>query len=242
MLSTSLNQRGFSLVELALGMLILAIVLGALLRPMANQVAQQKYRQTEQDLEQIREALYGFAMANGRLPRPAVSELDGREAPSCPAEPGCSGFVPYATLGVPRGDAYGKLYMYSVSTRFTESQPALSFADAGVWTIQTRTGADPGKLVPLAEKLVAVVRSFGARSFGRSIDGADMANDSTSNVDEIFNSGTVAKSSALQSLSFHYRPLSTQEDPAWGGAFDDQMVWISTSLYMQRMVQAGRMP
>lgn len=236
------TQRGFSLVELALGMLILSIVLGALLRPLANQVAQQKFRQTEEDLEHIRDALYGFAMANGRLPRPAVSEQDGREAEACPATPGCSGFVPYATLGVPRGDAYGKLYMYNVTTRYTQPQPALSFADAGVWSIQTRTDAEPGKLVPLADKIVAVVRSFGARSFGRSIHGANVANESAGNVDELFNSGTVEKASALESLTFRHRPLSTQDNAAWGGAYDDQMIWISTSLYAQRMVQAGRMP
>lgn len=258
------SQDGFSLVELALGMFILAIVLGALLRPLANQIEQQKYRQTEQDLEQIREALYGYAMANGRLPRPAVSELDGSEAAQCAGDntkektsvgisgssesaangfaKACSGFVPFATLGVARSDAYGKLYMYSVSGRFTVADPPLTFGDAGVWRIQTRAGADPTKLVNLAENVVAVVRSFGARNFGRSIQGSDIANDMHGNGDETFNSGTQPGNSALEALTFRYRLPSTQANPAWGGVFDDQMVWIPTSLYVRRMVEAGKLP
>lgn len=236
------SQLGFSLIELALSMLILALVLGALLRPIASQIEQHKYQQTEKDLEEIRQALYGFAMANGRLPRPAVSELDGREAAQCGDVPACSGFVPYATLGVARADAYGKLYMYSVTRRFTESTPRLSFADEGAWTIQTRMDSDPGRLVNLAEKIVVVVRSFGARNFGRSVHGSNLANDSVTNVDETFNSGIASGGDPLKSLTFRYRLPSTLENAAYGGPFDDQMIWIPTSLYMRQMVQAGRLP
>lgn len=255
-------QGGFSLIELALSMLILALVLGSLLRPIANQIEQQKYQQTEKDLEEIRQALYGFAMANGRLPRPALSELDGREAADCGETPACAaplgvdvgagracekvlacnGFVPYATLGVGRADAHGKLFMYSVTRRFTEGTPKLKFSDEGLWTIQTRMSSDPGRLVNLAEKVVAVVRSFGARNFGRSIHGSNIANDSGTNIDEIFNSGIAPAGDALKSLTYRFRLPSTQENPAYGGPFDDQMIWIPTSLYMRQMVQAGRLP
>lgn len=238
-----LLQGGFSLVELAIGLLILALLLGALLQPLGQQIEQRKVHQTDAELEHIREALYGFAMAHGRLPRPARSEIDGHERDTCTDDSDCTGFVPWTTLGVPRADAWGKLYLYSVTRRFAvidTTRPG--FADAGAWTIQTRLTTAPGKLVDLAEHVVAVVRSFGARSFGRSIHGTDIANESKGNLDEIFNSGTGSGKGPRDTLTLRHRLPATGNDPAHGGAFDDQMVWISTSLYMRHMVGAGQLP
>lgn len=236
------QERGFSLIELALSMSVLALLLTALLYPLSRQVEQQQVRRTEQQLSEIREALYGFAISHGRLPRPARSERDGEERDTCANELECNGFIPWATLGVPRADAWGKLFMYSVARKFADSTARLSLNDAGIYTLHTRLTSAPGDLTPLAVKLVAVVRSFGARNFGRSEQATDLANLSYSNIDEIFNSGTDTRLRPLNSLTFRFRSPSDQEDPASGGPFDDQMVWIPTSIFMRHMVEAGHLP
>jgi type II secretory pathway pseudopilin PulG len=274
--ATRKSQTGFSLVELALGMAVVAIMLGALLVPLRTQMEQRDRARTQATLEQIREALYGFAMINGRLPRPAVSETNGAENPeecgkiqgsqtpdpsaiatASPTESpkkntnetqkACSGFVPWSTLGVPRTDAWGKLYMYSVSPRFSDNQPALNFADSGVWNIKTRLAGDPSQLTTLADKIVAVVFSFGAKNFGRSEHMTNIANsaapeNSPGNIDEIFNSGAEKGNHPTTHLVYRFRPPSTSENAAAGGQFDDQFVWIPTSLFMARMVEARKIP
>jgi prepilin-type N-terminal cleavage/methylation domain-containing protein len=70
--SSEITQRGFSLVEIAIVMVIIAILITAVGIPLATQVDQQRNVETQKQLEQIKEAIYGYAMANGRLPCPAT--------------------------------------------------------------------------------------------------------------------------------------------------------------------------
>ena len=62
------RTRGFTLVELALVIGIIGFLLGALLVPLATQVQQRNRRETEKHLESIKEAMYAFAIVEGRLP------------------------------------------------------------------------------------------------------------------------------------------------------------------------------
>ena len=63
-------QQGFSVIELAVAVLILTLLLGSILVPLATQVEQRKVSDTRKALDEIREALIGFAIINGRLPCP----------------------------------------------------------------------------------------------------------------------------------------------------------------------------
>ena len=101
---------GFTLVELAVVIAIIALLLGALLVPLATQYQLRKNKETERDLREIKEALIGFAITNGRLPWPDRNFLPtGLE--TVPASPValpctvCEGLLPWQTIGT--GDTEG---------------------------------------------------------------------------------------------------------------------------------------
>ena len=66
------SVRGFTLVEMALVLLIMGLILGSGLTLLGAQIERQKAQDTRQALEDARDALVGFAVANGRLPRPSL--------------------------------------------------------------------------------------------------------------------------------------------------------------------------
>ena len=84
---------------------IVALLLGGLLPTLSSQVDQRHVTETRKQLDEIQQALIGFAVANGRLPCPAVANATGMESP---AGGNCTsfsngyfvGFVPAATLGL----------------------------------------------------------------------------------------------------------------------------------------------
>ena len=68
-------QRGFTLMELTVVLVIVALLLGGLLVPLGAQRDVEFMRSTEKSLTDIREALIGFAVINGRLPCPAQATI-----------------------------------------------------------------------------------------------------------------------------------------------------------------------
>jgi prepilin-type N-terminal cleavage/methylation domain-containing protein len=118
------QQQGFSLVEMAVVLVIIGLAVAGLLAPISVQVEVQKYRDTQERLKTARESLKTFAMTQGRLPCPASSSSNGVES-FCPASSGacglptttfqahgrCSnpynGFLPAVTLGISPIDSQG---------------------------------------------------------------------------------------------------------------------------------------
>ncbi len=99
--------HGFSLVEVAIALVIFALLVGGLLVPLSAQVEQRRILTTQQQLEEIKAALMGYAAANGRLPCPSSGLNNGLEsfAGGGNATNGnCSnffnGFLPAVTLGL----------------------------------------------------------------------------------------------------------------------------------------------
>jgi len=66
-------ERGFSLIELAVVMAIVAFLLGGLIYTLSAQVEQRNFEETRRRLDQARELILAFAITNGRLPCPARS-------------------------------------------------------------------------------------------------------------------------------------------------------------------------
>ncbi len=62
---------GFSLIELAIVLFIVSLLIGGLLMPLSAQNEIRGRQETDKALANIREALIGFAVVNGRLPCPA---------------------------------------------------------------------------------------------------------------------------------------------------------------------------
>jgi prepilin-type N-terminal cleavage/methylation domain-containing protein len=231
---------GFTLVELAVVVAVIALLLGSLLIPLTTQVEQRNVSQTDQQLEDIRQALIGFAMVNGRLPRPSSPTTNGVEvAADCASQAQCTGFVPWVTLGVSQTDAWGKQFRYSVSQDFANSA-GFNFSTPMTNAKSVQTRDSTGTAVPLANNLVAVVMSYGAKNFGTTADGTTIANSSTTNVDEQSND-TKFNTCSPDCTSFFARPAASSTG-ATGGDFDDRVVWISQSFLLNRMVTAGKLP
>jgi len=196
------NARGFTLVELAVVIAIVALLLGALLVPLATQVQGRNIKETRQSLEEIKEALLGYAVTQGRLPCPDT-DRDGLE--DCGAgNPWdvLEGFLPWQELTVPATDAWGRIFRYVVTREFTQqAQPGaptgapfcpisaatgrldLSDGDCATIAVATR-GDDPSTggvveakfPIQLTTSAPALVLSVGSNGQGGSVlGGPDLA-------------------------------------------------------------------
>lgn len=248
--SRRLAARGFTLVELAMMLMIVGLVLGSMLLTLSAQVEQSNRAETLRRLEGAKDLLLAFAIVNGRLPCPATVASNGDEAPStgdiCTSNYG--GFLPATAIGFQPVDAagfgidaWGNRIRYAVSqaqwgttpfARFTKKHIAIS-GDAA-WSLaqmpndllicanaQAGPACAPGTTVTNANVTVAIV--FSAGKNGSS--GPQGANE-TENVDgdAVF--------------------VSRAPDPAGaaGGEFDDIVVWIPIGLLYGRMIAAGVLP
>jgi prepilin-type N-terminal cleavage/methylation domain-containing protein len=104
------RSRGFTLIEVAISMVILGLAMTGLLVALSQQLQQSYLLNTRTTLEQANEALTAFVVANERLPCPAVVGSNGLEstigAGQCTA---AAGFLPAVTLGLPNLDGNGLL-------------------------------------------------------------------------------------------------------------------------------------
>jgi prepilin-type N-terminal cleavage/methylation domain-containing protein len=118
--------RGFSLIELAIVMAIVALLMGGLMYTLSAQVEQRNFEETRRRLDQARELLLGFAIVNGRLPCPATASSSGDESQTPAASGTCTtgyaGWLPARTIGFQQTDtsgfaldAWGNRIRYAVS-------------------------------------------------------------------------------------------------------------------------------
>ncbi len=243
-LRVSRPHAGFSLIELAVTLFILTLLIGSILFPLTAQIDQSRVSRTERQLEQIKEALIGYAIINRNLPCPAKSATDGNEdrisgGTTCrlvSSNPIRVGFLPWVTLGLDQADAWDNLFRYSVSATHTDSDLTTNFTldDIGDITIQTRDNT--GALVNLSNSsaIPVVIMSHGKNSFGAT----------TREGTPRFTPGGWAgdeRDNANNSTTFVWR-IRTERTTAPGGEFDDIVAWITPNILNSRMVAAGRLP
>ena len=101
-------HRGFTLVEIAVALVIISLLMVGAMMTLSAQIEQRNFEETHRRLQAAREALLAFALTNGRLPCPAAPNATGDESP---AGGTCTnwynGFLPARTIGFQPTDAQG---------------------------------------------------------------------------------------------------------------------------------------
>ena len=124
------RQLGFSLIEMAVVLMIVGLLLAGLVPTLSGQMEQRQVNETRKQLEEINSALLGYAASQQppKLPCPAgptiATNLANAGISNCNISSG-RGVIPWVTLGISETDAWGRRYTYSVAS---------SVANAGTFT------------------------------------------------------------------------------------------------------------
>lgn len=103
--------RAFTLIEMAIILVILGLLIGATMPLLFEMTKHRHYRSTQKDIEEIGEALAGYAGIHWKLP-PADTNGDGVGDANQ-----TSGFFPYLDLGLGAVDSWRNRYYYDVNSR-----------------------------------------------------------------------------------------------------------------------------
>jgi prepilin-type N-terminal cleavage/methylation domain-containing protein len=265
----TLVARGFTLIELAIVLFIVALMLGGMLLPLAGQQDVRNFGDTQKILAEARDALTGFAMANERLPCPASNASNGQEV-FCTTDTGActdttsiqahgrcaypyNGFIPAATLGLSPVDALG----YRLDGWGGETAHRLRYA---VSTANSNAYTAPARMKNVGMTTLAAVASGDLKICST---GTGMANEGTATAACAANSTLAAdavavilspgKNAGAEGAGDHEKHNSNiptavvAGDPAFvsaaqGPTFDDQLLWLSKNALFNRMVAAGKLP
>jgi prepilin-type N-terminal cleavage/methylation domain-containing protein len=134
------KQPGFTLIEIAIVLLIVSILLGYTVALFPKRQEIKRYRAAEQEMNDVIAAILGFAQVNGRLPCPAIPLSVGIEDGGGTVD--CNnygGFVPVNTLGLEGSinadslllDPWGNPYRYYVTNNDINGIGGSDFVRAG---------------------------------------------------------------------------------------------------------------
>lgn len=157
------HPRGFTLLELTIVLVIIAIIAGSALSVGTSRNEGAKLRETQAKLQRVEDAMIAFYILNGRLPCPAVASLamdspgfgqESREYGTCaevfpspggtPMAPAAAaglrvGTVPTHALNIPSEfaqDGWGRKFTYAVDVHFAANAPTFAATASGGITIQ----------------------------------------------------------------------------------------------------------
>lgn len=225
------SAKGFTLTELTIVLVIVALLIGGMALPLSAQRNLQSVRETQKQLSDISEALLGFAASHrasdGKpyLPCPDTDNdgFENRTGNDCASR---EGRLPWADLGLGSEDAWGNRFRYAVAEKYS---------NRGVGFLLSTTGAvlrvceNPACTKVVANNLPLVVVSHGRNGAG-AFNASGGSNPPPAGADEI------ANQDAGNDFVQH-----TPSELA-GNEFDDLVVWVSRYLLFNRMIAVGRLP
>ncbi|MGH8582379.1 MAG: type II secretion system protein, partial [Gammaproteobacteria bacterium] len=210
--------------------------LGGLLGPMSVRVEQQERTKTQALLEEIKEALLGYAAINGVLPCPTIQGDPANAGYGVAAPPPCpvggpvgvtDGILPWKTLGVSPTDAWGRprtaptdpwrgYWRYRVDQNFALPLTPITLTTLPTDSLEVQDAAG-NKLTTTAEPPIAIIFSAGGQDRDNPPDLKD-EDGQNAVYDNIYEAGL------------------------FGPNFDDMTTWLSRPLLFNRMIAAGRLP
>jgi len=238
---------GFSLIELAMVMLIIALLLGSIMAPLTTQIEQRQISDTQKTLENIKEALVGHAIAKGHLPCPDRTSA-GAGTANDTANDGVedyntgtgacfstiqTGNVPWVTLGLGMSDPWGNRFRYRVHSSYAQRSPAALFSLSTLTNLTVHASAAGTLLTSTSpDGAVAVIISHGKNGYGAMNSLTNTAQPAPTSPDELDNSAG--------GTGYTSRTITPADSPA--GEFDDIVAWIGKYTLFNRMVAAGKLP
>jgi len=243
------RQRGFTLIEMAIVLVIITILIGGLAVPLSAQIQARRIAETRHDMEAIHDALIGYAMSH-TFPHPTLpGEVrhylpcpdnnndgleDARNAAGLCTDKRAG--LPWITLGVKGADAWGNRYTYGVDRIYSNDQqgfnstPTGTPAELAIYPKATCTAPVVMNDIP------AVVVSHGPQGRGSlNMNGgtplapANVAADERQNLN-------VASGLLPCNLTTKFVSRTPTED------FDDLVIWLSSNELFNRVCPAGGCP
>jgi len=239
------KQAGFTLIEIAVVLVIVGFLVGSFIGTFAGRIDTTRRSNTQIELDEIKNVLMAYAYSQPLpfLPCPDTDVppdgLENRTAGICDA-PGV-GVLPWLDLGVGNEDAWGIRYSYWVSanysadTGFLLSAPDRLPLNNGNATVVTKVG----------NAVQVVVQNAAAVVFSRGKNGLGGINVSGVNQPAIPAPGNghddENENNDLDAF-FVWRTPTEEGAVAAGGIFDDIVVWINSYELKARMVEADVLP
>ena len=180
------RQQGFSLIEISLVVVIMAIIGGSILALLSTQQSSARTSATHTKQDAVKQALINFVGQNRRLPCPAVATLAagtpnyGREATNpgtctsatiigATSNRNARGIVPWVALGLSDEatlDGYNRRFTYQVLLSETNLNAATLSGLRGNITLHSATPTAGGNQTNAGRLATAVIVSHGNNGFG----------------------------------------------------------------------------
>jgi len=221
-------QTGFTLIELAIVLVIIGILVGSFIGTLTVRIENTKIKDTEKELAEIKQALlaYAFTQSPPRLPCPDVTVPPDGIEDACAAT--TFGTLPWRDLGLGEADIWNTRYRYWVQENFS------ALAGFDLSTTLNVPGEIDKESVAVVLNAVAVILSHGKNGLGGvSVNG--------------INRGVIPAAGHAYELEnadgnnkFEAGPRTSIDSGA--GEFDDILTWITEFELKAKMVEAGVLP
>jgi prepilin-type N-terminal cleavage/methylation domain-containing protein len=250
---------GFTLIELAVVLFIIGLLLSSFLAPLAARVEQQERNNTQIQLDEIREILFGHVLQNNYLPCPdctnnllgciGLTANDGIEdtiqAGGVTDELTCAtevGNLPWVTLGVKGTDEWNNVFIYRVDDDFADRDDP---ADASGTGDSDGTTTQAGCVNITATLGV----SYSLCSDGEIsvVDAAVAGNPVASFIPAIVisqgkNWTEVASADEAENTDADSVFVDKAYSQTAGAEYDDMLIWISPHVLRTMAVKSGILP
>ncbi len=261
------GSAGFSLVELAIVLLVVTLMLSSLLYTLSAQTEQRNFEDTRRRLEQARELVLAFAIVNGRLPCPARANSAGAEVRNAAGEckdaanvedyyggtPGgvVGGLLPAVTIGFPTVDTAGfaidawqNRIRYAVAKTITNCSgtTTLPHFENATWLKGNGISCQPSDLL--------ICKSATGITGTTCGPAANQVMSQNLVVTIVFSTGKNAATSGGtgvdEAANLNGDQIFVFHVPAPNGAangeFDDQFTWITVGELYGKLIAAGVLP